>query len=94
MHERMQQLEHQALEQIATLQTEMIRISKERDDLLEVKKKTDEEVSTLRRVVQHHEQESKNRQSMFESKIAELENVKNVPKSSSGMYKSILDEIR
>ncbi|CAH0555956.1 unnamed protein product [Brassicogethes aeneus] len=83
MHERLQQVEHQALEQIATLQTELIRVSKERDDIMEVKKKTDEEVTTLRRVVQHHEQESKNRQSMFESKIAELEHEKSLPRGSS-----------
>lgn len=74
MHERLQQVEHHALEKIATLETELIQVRHERDELLEVKKRADEEVSTLRRVVQHHEQESKNRQSMFESKLAELEN--------------------
>nr|CAI5834688.1 unnamed protein product [Callosobruchus analis] len=73
LHESLQDTEHRALEQIASLETELLQIRQERDDLLEVKKRADEEVSTLRRVVQHHEQESKNRQSMFESKMAELE---------------------
>lgn len=76
-------MEHQALEKIASLETELIQVRQERDELIEVKKKADEEVSTLRRVVQHHEQESKNRQSMFESKMAELENVSTIPRGSS-----------
>ncbi|CAH1963643.1 unnamed protein product [Acanthoscelides obtectus] len=72
LHESLQEVEHRALEQIASLETELIQVRQERDELLEVKKRADEEVSTLRRVVQHHEQESRNRQSMFESKMAEL----------------------
>ncbi|RZB40880.1 formin-like protein, partial [Asbolus verrucosus] len=84
MHERIQDVEHQALEKIAFLETELVQIRQERDELAEFKRRADEEVSTLRRVVQHHEQESKNRQSMFESKIAELENVtKSLPKGAS-----------
>ncbi|XP_066145333.1 formin-like protein [Euwallacea fornicatus] len=74
MHERVQDIEHAALEKIAMLETELIQLRQEREDLLEFKKKADEEVSTLRRVVQHHEQESKNRQSQFENKLAELHN--------------------
>ncbi|XP_060529722.1 formin-like protein isoform X3 [Cylas formicarius] len=77
MHERLQDIEHTALEKIAMLETDLIQTRQERDELLECKKRTDEEMSTLRRVVQHHEQESRNRQSMFESKIADLENVGN-----------------
>nr|XP_023011554.1 formin-like protein CG32138 isoform X1 [Leptinotarsa decemlineata] len=83
MHERLQEVEYQALEKIANLETELIQVRQERDELVEVKKRSDEEVSTLRRVVQHHEQESKNRQSMFESKIAELEHVSSLPRGSS-----------
>ncbi|XP_018568312.1 formin-like protein CG32138 isoform X1 [Anoplophora glabripennis] len=83
LHESLQDVEHRALEKIANLETELIQVRQERDELVEVKKKADEEVSTLRRVVQHHEQESKNRQSMFESKIAELEHVKSLPRGSS-----------
>lgn len=64
----------------------MAQLRQERDELAEFKRHADEEVNTLRRVVQHHEQESKNRQSMFESKLAELENVKNLPKSASGTH--------
>ncbi|XP_044753453.1 formin-like protein isoform X1 [Coccinella septempunctata] len=84
LHERLQEFEHQALEKMAHLETELLQVRSERDELLEIKRKADEEVTTLRRVVQHHEQESKNRQSMFESKIAELENVsKTIPKGTS-----------
>ncbi|KAK9892894.1 hypothetical protein WA026_022576 [Henosepilachna vigintioctopunctata] len=84
LHERLQDFEHQALEKMAHLETELGQIRQERDELVEIKRMADEEVTTLRRVVQHHEQESKNRQSMFESKIAELENVsKTLPKGKS-----------
>lgn len=51
----------------------MIVFRQDKEDLLEFKKKADEEVSTLRRVVQNHEQESKHRQSQFENKLAELQ---------------------
>lgn len=81
MHERLQEVEHQALEKIAHLETQLIQLRHEREELLEVKKRADEEVSTLRRVVQHHEQESKNRQSMFESKMIE----NNTPRNSIHM---------
>ncbi|XP_028128307.1 formin-like protein [Diabrotica virgifera virgifera] len=83
LHERLQDIEHRALENIASLETELIQVRQERDELVEVKKKADEEVSTLRRVVQHHEQESKNRQSMFESKMAELETMGSIPRGTS-----------
>lgn len=66
-------MEHSALENIATLETELIQVRQERDELIEVKKKADEEVSTLRRVVQHHEQESKNRKSLSDSKFTDGE---------------------
>ncbi|XP_050304495.1 formin-like protein [Anthonomus grandis grandis] len=82
MHERIHDIEHTALEKIANLETELIQIRQEKEDLIECKKRADEEVTTLRRVVQHHEQESKNRQSIFENKIAELEN-KNQSTSNS-----------
>lgn len=64
-------MEHRALENIATLETELIQVRQERDELIEVKKKADEEVSTLRRVVQHHEQESRNRKSLSDSKLVD-----------------------
>lgn len=83
LHERLQDIEHRALEKIANLETELIQVRQERDELVEVKKKADEEVSTLRRVVQHHEQESKHRQSMFESKMAALDTTGSLPKGAS-----------
>ncbi|CAG9862658.1 unnamed protein product [Phyllotreta striolata] len=79
MHERLQDVEHSALEKIAGLETELKQARQERDELVEGKKKADEEVTTLRRVVQ----ESKNRQSMFESKMAELEHLSSLPRGSS-----------
>ncbi|CAG9819201.1 unnamed protein product [Phaedon cochleariae] len=83
LHERLQDIEHQALEKIACLETALIQERQEKDELLEVKKQADEEVSTLRRVVQRHEQESRNRQSMFESKMAEMEGGGSMPRGSS-----------
>lgn len=80
----MQEIEHHALEKIANLETELKQLRQERDELLEVRRQVDEEVTTLRRKVQHHEQESKNRQSVLESKIMELENItKSLPKDAS-----------
>lgn len=62
----------------------MSQLRQERDELLEVRRQVDEEVTTLRRKVQHHEQESKNRQSVLESKIMELESItKSLPKGAS-----------
>ncbi|KAL1497828.1 hypothetical protein ABEB36_008720 [Hypothenemus hampei] len=74
MHERIQEVEHAALEKIAMLETELIQLRQEKEDLLECKKKSDEEVTTLRRMVQHHEQESKNRQSQIDNTLTETEN--------------------
>lgn len=48
-------------------------LREERENLVQARQQVDEEVNTLRRVVQQHEQESKNRQSMLENKIMELE---------------------
>ncbi|XP_030750923.1 formin-like protein isoform X2 [Sitophilus oryzae] len=89
LHERLQDIEHAALEKIGMLEADLIQTRQERDDLVEFKKRADEEVSTLRRVVQHHEEESKNRQSIFESKIAELEN-NTLPKGSSSTQSTTL----
>lgn len=98
MHDRLQEVEHRALEKIANLETELQLLRQERDDLLEVRRQVDEEVTTLRRKVQHHEQESKNRQSVLESKIMELEHItKSLPKGASSEYiiiEVILENIR
>lgn len=80
----MQELESEALSKIAELQTDVTKLKSERDDLLENRRLVDEEVSTLRRAVQQQQMESKNRQSMLESKIIELETItKTLPKGSS-----------
>jgi len=47
----------------------------ERDNLAQARLEVNEEVNTLRRVVQQHQQESKNRESMLETKILQLENL-------------------
>lgn len=44
----------------------------ERDAVAEGKRVVEEEVATLRRVVNDHKQESQSRQSMLEEKIQEL----------------------
>lgn len=80
----MQELESEALSKFAELQTEVTNLKCERDDLLENRRLVDEEVTTLRRAVQQQQMESKNRQSMLESKIIELETItKTLPKGSS-----------
>lgn len=66
---------------------ELSKLRAERDELLEARRQDHEEVSTLRRVVQQHQMESKNRQSMLESKIIELENIrKTLPKGASSKF--------
>ncbi|KAF2904151.1 hypothetical protein ILUMI_02040 [Ignelater luminosus] len=83
-HDRLQELESESLAKLAELETELAKVRQERDDLLENRRQVDEEVSTLRRAVQHHEQESKNRQSLLESKILQLETLtKSLPKGAS-----------
>lgn len=87
VHDRLQEVEYHALEKIANLETELKQLRQERDELLETRRQVDEEVTTLRRKVQHHEQESKNRQSVLESKIMELENItKSLPKGASSKF--------
>lgn len=56
----------------------------EKEELLENGRRANEEIITLRRIVQHHEEESKNRQSILESKIIELESItKSLPKGAT-----------
>lgn len=79
-HDRVAEIEREALAKLAALETEFQIIKAERDELLENRRKADEEVSTLRRAIMHKEQELKNRQ----SKIMELETLtKSLPKGST-----------
>ncbi|KAK5644344.1 hypothetical protein RI129_005644 [Pyrocoelia pectoralis] len=83
-HDRLHELESDSLAKFAEIETELANIRQERDELLEKRRQVDEEVTTLRRAVQHHEQESKNRQSLLESKIMQLESItKSLPKGAS-----------
>lgn len=72
---------------MAELETLLAQTRAERDELYETSRLVSEEVTTLRRAVQHHEEESKNRQSMLESKIIELESItKSLPKGASSKF--------
>ncbi|XP_022920232.1 formin-like protein [Onthophagus taurus] len=83
-HDRLHEIELEALAKIAELETQLSQVRSERDDLFETSRQVTEEVTTLRRVVQDHQRESKNRQSMLESKISELESItKSLPKGAT-----------
>uniref|UniRef100_U5EVY0 Putative neuron projection morphoproteinsis n=1 Tax=Corethrella appendiculata TaxID=1370023 RepID=U5EVY0_9DIPT len=78
--DQLAETERDALIKIGELEAELTRVRNERDELLNRQRTIDEEVSTLRRVVKQHEQESINRQSM----LLELENLtKTLPKGTS-----------
>lgn len=82
-HDRLMELESESLAKISELELELKSLREERDALMLARQQVDEEVNTLRRVVQQHEQESKNRQSMLENKIMELETLtKTLPRSN------------
>ncbi|KAK9730257.1 Diaphanous GTPase-binding Domain [Popillia japonica] len=84
VHDRLQEIELEALAKVAELETLLAQTRAERDEIYEASRLVTEEVTTLRRAVQHHEEESKNRQSMLESKIIELESItKSLPKGAS-----------
>lgn len=79
-HERMAALEREAIAKLATLESELAAVRAERDQLAEARRQVVEEVSTLRRA----QQDSRNRQSMLESKVQELESLtKSLPRGAS-----------
>lgn len=85
--DRIAEIEREAAFNIANLQTELQMIRLERDDLLQKQQIFDDEVSTLKKMVQKHEQESKSRESM----LLELENFsKTLPKGTSWQDVSVL----
>lgn len=96
--ERVQELEEdlsRAVEQInetemgcmyrmSELNTTLGKMQQERDELLQMKCKTDEEVTTLRKVLRQNEMELRNRANMLETKSLELETLtKSLPKGTS-----------
>ncbi|CAG4959124.1 unnamed protein product [Parnassius apollo] len=79
-HERLAALERDAIAKIATMEAELAQVRQERDQLAEARRQVVEEVSTLRRA----QQDSRNRQSMLESKVQELETLtKSLPRGAS-----------
>ncbi|XP_052753427.1 formin-like protein isoform X2 [Galleria mellonella] len=79
-HERLAALEREAIAKLATLEAELAQVRHERDQLAEARRQVVEEVSTLRRA----QQDSRNRQSMLESKVQELESLtKSLPRGAS-----------
>ncbi|XP_045517192.1 formin-like protein isoform X1 [Pieris brassicae] len=79
-HERLAALERDAIAKLATLESELAQVRQERDHLAEARRQVVEEVSTLRRA----QQDSRNRQSMLESKVQELESLtKSLPRGAS-----------
>ncbi|KAL0838572.1 hypothetical protein ABMA28_016671 [Loxostege sticticalis] len=79
-HERLAALEREAIGKLATLEAELAQVRQERDQLAEARRQVVEEVSTLRRA----QQDSRNRQSMLESKVQELESLtKSLPRGAS-----------
>lgn len=78
--DRIAEIERETAFNMANLQTDLQRIRMERDDALQKQRLFDDEVSTLKKIVQKHEQESKSRESM----LVELENFsKTLPKGTS-----------
>lgn len=60
---------------LAELNSELSQVRQERDELSQIKRQADEEVSTLRRVLKQNEMELKNRQNMLDTRNAELQNM-------------------
>lgn len=87
-HDKLGEIEREALSKLASLETELSQVRSEREELMESRRQVDEEVTTLRRVVKQHEQESRNRQSMLETKIMELESLtQSLPKGATSKLK-------
>lgn len=81
--DRTAQLEREFMFKLAELESELNQVRNERDDLSQRKRQTDEEVTTLRRVLKQNELELKNRQHMLDSRNQELQNLsQNLPKGS------------
>lgn len=71
-HERLAELERESLAQLAALESALGAARQERDEAAEGRRVIEEEVQTLRRVVNNQQRESQTRQSLLEEKIQEL----------------------
>jgi formic-like protein len=78
--DKLHDMEREALYKITELESEMNRVRNERDELLDQHQVKEEEVTTLRRMVKQHEQESQTRKSF----LLEWENLtKTLPEGTS-----------
>lgn len=76
--------ERHYMNKISELNSELTQVRYERDELNQMKRQNDEEVSTLRKVLKQNEMELKNRLNMLETKNLELQTLsKTLPKGTS-----------
>lgn len=82
--DRIAQLERDFMFKLAELESELNHVRNERDELSQKKRQTDEEVSTLRKVLKQNEIELKNRQNMLDSRNQELQSLsQSLPRGTS-----------
>ncbi|MPC19600.1 Formin-like protein [Portunus trituberculatus] len=77
MAEKMSEMEAESLAKMVELEGELVELRKQKEDLENMNSKVQEEVSTLRREVSQKSEESRQRQSLLEKQIQELENLAN-----------------
>lgn len=85
-HDRLAELERESLAQLAALESSLGMARAERDAAAESKRTVEEEVATLRRVVNDQKRESQSRQFMLEEKIQELISRGAQPDLSNNLY--------
>ncbi|XP_050738380.1 formin-like protein isoform X2 [Eriocheir sinensis] len=73
MAERMSEMESESLAKMVELEGELVELRKQKEDLENMNSQVQEEVSTLRREVSQKSEESRQRQSLLEKQIQELE---------------------
>lgn len=73
--DRNAQMDRDFMYKLAELESELNQVRIERDDLSHKKRQTEEEVSTLRKVLKQNEIELKNRQNMLDSRNQELQSL-------------------
>lgn len=81
--DRLAENERHFMFKLAELNSELAQVRQERDELSQIKRQADEEVSTLRRVIKQNEMELKNRQTMLDTKSAELQNLSQTGSTTS-----------
>lgn len=82
--DRLAESERHFMIKLAEMNSELNQLQGQCDELSQMKRKTDEEVSTLRRVLKQNEMELKNRQNMLDTKNQELHTLtRSLPRSGS-----------